>query len=289
MSKSCKLCNNEKMIISKYLPSYTFKTFVNAFNLKNMYFTSYNYITINGIQKYNFECIKYKIDKLISEFPNLKEIIINVNLLISSINLESKIIFNLFKLYNKLNIEFNIQKLKFKFKFNYEKISISYYYFNSVSNKDIEFFNELLKIIKISETTNFYLFINDVAWNNIKIGRLKILENCPKNLNLVYNIMLRSNFNFDNIPIDVDNKLLYSSFSCFNKGFINGCKYEPLNVFYNYDDFKKYICVVDNKIHHICIKNENFKNENLNNKINNENLNNEININLNLNEDIIIN
>ena len=240
------------MIISKYLPSNSFKTFIKAFKLNDLYFTSYNYITINEFQKYDIDSIKYNINKLILEFPNLKEITIKINILNSIIDITAcELISKLYKLYHAINI---FENFTINFKFNHKKIGITYYkLIRFTDDNEIKSINQWLKIINISKSTMFYMFVDSKHWNRIENGDLKFLKNHPENMKLVYNINFYKNV--DNIIVDDD--LLYSCVFYDNYGFIEGVKYDSLNVVYNYNDFIKYSFICNNKLKYVCIKNEN--------------------------------
>jgi hypothetical protein len=217
-----------------------------------MYFTSYNYITINEFQKYNIDSIKYNINKLILEFTNLKEITIKIDILNSIVGIGAYgLISKLYKLYHAINI---FENFTINFKFNHKKIGLIYYkLIRFTDDNEIKSINQWLEIINISKSTMFYIFVDSKHWNRIENGNLKFLKNYPENMKLVYNINFHKSV--DNIIIDDD--LLYSCAFYDNYGFIEGVKYDSLNVVYNYNDFMKYSFICNNKLKYICIKNEN--------------------------------
>ena len=155
MNKST-LCNHDKMIVSKYLNEYYFKMFVNNFKLNNLYFTSYNYININLSQNYTICNLKSKIDKATYLLPNLKEIIININI-DSNRWTHDEYINKIYDLILKIKSIIN-SKYKLKIQFNRSNILISQthgYTFNDINNN----MNKYILLMELANTTKFYLIL----------------------------------------------------------------------------------------------------------------------------------
>ena len=98
-----KLDNNSKMIISKYLCGKNFTDFVEAFDLYDYYFTTFNYITIDN---FNTQQPINEIKKTLWSFPNLNEIILNFIIDSNCINNDNfleniKVYYDEFKQINK--------------------------------------------------------------------------------------------------------------------------------------------------------------------------------------------
>ena len=202
-----KLCNHDKMIVSKYLNEYYFNIFINNFKLNSLYFTSFNCININLNQHYTLLNLKFKIDKVIYLLPNLKEIIININIDSNKWTHDdyiNKIYDLILKFKSIINSKYNL-----KIQFNKSNILIFQthgYTFNDINN-DI---NKYILIMELANTTKFYLILYHLE-NIVKTyDKLNYLTN----LKFVFYAYIWVGFNeleiiHNVIDLELNDKILY--------------------------------------------------------------------------------
>jgi len=237
--KTSTLPINEKMIVSKYLNNYDFKAFINTFNLNTMYFTSYNYITLNLFQNYTQENILHKINNLINDMPNLNEIIIKINLdssLILSLDNKEFVerIFKIINYYNTCNVKKSLNIV-----FNKPKLYIDCFNFNMyVKHKQI--IEKYITITKLSKSTLFYFIIDNTNFINLFN---EINKDNFKNISFIYYVSKYTNIN----KIPKLDSLYYCI--CDNK--------LTKNIVYNYQQFKNYTYKYKNKLKYIYDENKN--------------------------------
>ena len=226
---------NEKMIVSKYLNNYDFKTFINSFNLNNMYFTSYNYITSNLFQNYTQENIYYMYNKAINDISNLKEIIIKIKLDSSLLYLtnNNNFIERIFKIIKYCNIN-NIKKSLY-IVFNKSKLYINCYKYDMINYKQM--IEKYIIIAKLSKSTTFYFITRNT--NFIKDN----LNNNFKNISFIYYVPKYGDIN--KIP-KLDNIYYCIYYNNLTK-----------NILYTYRQFKNYTYKYKNKFKYIYDKNKN--------------------------------
>jgi len=251
-----KLSKHEKMIVSKYLDNSTFKCFINKFNLNDMYFSSFNYVFFNLNQHYTVLNIKNKIDNTIKNFPNLKEIVIGINI-DKFCNLHfRKISNNVYNFIQKVEKIKNDYDLNIIYQFNYNKILYD------IGNTEI---NYLLNFINNFKSTIFYLVFHNINLLNKYINDFKNFKNVKfifetrnfneilqtSNLNIYYNY----DFIHENYK-DTSKTRFYTYNDIINNGYIqnNYVKFIKPNYettfkntgsYYNYlSDIEKYSKII---------------------------------------------
>ena len=150
-----KLDNNLKMIISKYLFSNDFINLINTSSKLNTYFhTTFNYINLDADYVIPKQQIKNIINKLLNNFPNLEEIILNITSEYIYINNLNCIMENYKNLNKYLNNNFD-KNIKIKFNFN-QTTNLN---FHNINNIKIEYYLDFIKNV-IKSTNNLYIIIN---------------------------------------------------------------------------------------------------------------------------------
>ena len=158
MITTSKLPVNEKMIISKYLSGNDFINLINTISKLNTYFhTTFNYINLDANYVIPKHQVKLLIDKLLSTFPNLEEIILNITseyIYVDSLNC-------IMKNYNNLNKCFISKNIKIKINFN----QLTNLNFRNIDSNRIRYYLNFIKDI-IKSTNNLYIIIDAFKKNN---------------------------------------------------------------------------------------------------------------------------